>query len=73
MHLSLTTPMVAVTATDREAIATVAAFLGRSGSAPASGLLVTPPAGEHPVLLAELRDQLLSASLLCRGLGDVDA
>lgn len=74
MHLSSTEPMFAVTATDRQALATVAAYLARSGTTLASGLLAIPPAGHHPVLLTELRDQLVATSALCRVLaGDEDA
>lgn len=72
VDLSSTEPMASVTAADRQALATVATYLARSGTTLASGLLAVPPAGHHPVLLTELRDQLLSASLLCGGLGDVD-
>ena len=72
MHPTPTEPLVALTDHERQALLTAAAFLSRSGTTIASQLLTPHQPDQSAVLLAELRDQLLSASFLCRGLGEHD-
>lgn len=66
MDLSSTQPLFAVTAADRQALAAAAAFLSRAGTALASQLLTPTHPAQDAGLLADLRDQLVATSLLCR-------
>lgn len=64
-------PIVAPTEDERRALVVVAALLVRSGRTLASQLLTNEQSYQHALMLAELRDQLLSAGMLCEGLADL--
>lgn len=64
-------PVIVPTAEERRALILVADLLVRSGRTLASQLLTNEQSYQHALMLAELRDQLLSAGMLCEGLADL--
>jgi hypothetical protein len=64
-------PIVVPSARERDALRLVAALLNRSGRTLATQLLTHEQSYHHALMLAELRDQLLSAGMLCEGLSEI--
>lgn len=64
-------PVVVPTDEERSALRLVARMLNRSGRTLATQLLTNEQSYQHALMLAELRDQLLSAGMLCEGLSEI--
>lgn len=64
-------PVIVPTDDEREALRVVATLMNRSGRTLATQLLTNEQSYQHALMLAELRDQLLSAGMLCEGLSEI--
>lgn len=64
-------PVIVPTDEEREALQVVATLMNRSGRTLATQLLTKEQSYHHALMLAELRDQLLSAGMLCEGLSEI--
>ncbi len=64
-------PVIVPTDEEREALQVVATLMNRSGRTLATQLLTNEQSYHHALMLAELRDQLLSAGMLCEGLSEI--
>ena len=64
-------PVIVPTDDEREALRVVATLMNRSGRSLATQLLTNEQSYQHALMLAELRDQLLSAGMLCEGLSEI--
>ncbi len=64
-------PVVVPTEEERDALRLVARMMNRSGRMLATQLLTNEQSYQHALMLAELRDQLLSAGMLCEGLSEI--